>query len=213
MQAFGEAEILPLRRPDGGSAGTSAHRVFECFDQARLVLRPRDGTIGDDVEVRAPAVGDLAWRHAVEVADLAPDPNASVSVAHQGFADADEVLGIGDGNRIGHQDLLACKLGHDALGSARRSIPVHQLTAARAVKLGRMRPEMLRVVGDFGHRAHRRAAGPNGRLAIDGDSDRDRIELVDRRPRESFQKLPRVGAEAFDVATLSLGVERLERQR
>ncbi len=95
------------------------------------------------------------------------------------------------------------------LGIVRHDLAV----AARAVQGRRASPERLRVIGDLRHRADRRAARAHGRLAVHGDGRGHGFERIHRRPLEPLEELPRVGAEALDVASLPLGVERVEGQR
>ncbi len=213
VKPFRESELRAALGPHRRAPGSPAHRVFERFDQAVVVARPSDRAVCDDVEVRAPPVGDFARPDLVEVADLTCDPNAPIPVRQEGLADTDEVLAVGYCDRIGDQHLLACELAHHALRRARRRVAVDERPTARAVELGGMRPQVLRVVRDLRHRSDRRAARSHGRLTVHSDSDGNWIEQVDRGARQPLEELARVGAEALDVTALALGVERLERQR
>ncbi len=98
-------------------------------------------------------------------------------------------------------------------GCVGRRIALDAPATLRAVELGGARVERLAVVGELRHRADGRAAGLDRRLSIDGDACGHWIELVDVRPREPLEELPRVGAEALDVAPLALRVERAEGER
>jgi hypothetical protein len=133
VKPFGEPELRATPRPYGSVPRAAAHRVFESLDQAVAVSQTSDCAIRDDVEVCAPSVGDFARSNLVEVADLPAKPNAAISVLQEAFADADEVLSIRYGDRIGDQHLLARELRHHALRGARRGVSVYQRPTAWAV--------------------------------------------------------------------------------
>jgi len=160
------------------------HGVLERLDQARLISRPCDGSVGYDVEMRASAVRHIARPDLVEVADLSLDPNPSIAFSQQTLPDTDEVFIVRHRHRIRDQQLLSGKLAHHGLRGARGSVSMHECPAARAVELRCVGPEMLRVICDFGHRADGRATRSHRRLAVHCDSNGHRVELVDRRPRK-----------------------------
>ena len=75
------------------------------------------------------------------------------------------------------------------------------------------RPEQAHVVVDLGHRADGGARIAAGGLLLDGDRRRQALDAVDVRLAHQFQELAGVGRQAFDVAALALGVDRVERER
>jgi hypothetical protein len=65
---------------------------------------------------------------------------------------------------------------------------------------------------DIGHRRDGGARALDGRTPVNRDTGWDRLETRDRRPLETLQKLPRVGAKAFDEAALPFRIQRVERE-
>ena len=71
-------------------------------------------------------------------------------------------------------------------------------------------PQIIVNLRDRAHRASRRMAGV---LLLDGHGRRKPLDVLDLRLLHLPDELPGVGAEAFDVAPLALGVDRVHRQR
>ncbi len=83
---------------------------------------------------------------------------------------------------------------------------------------GRVNPadagvEQFEILVDFGHRAHRGAGIGIEGLLLDSDSGRDAVHKIHLGFAHPAQKLAGVGAEAFHIAPLSFGIERIEYQR
>ena len=68
-------------------------------------------------------------------------------------------------------------------------------------------------VGEFGHRADGGAGGFDRVCLLDGDRGTDVFDGIDFGFVEEVEELAGVGGEGFDVAALSLGVERVENER
>ena len=100
-------------------------------------------------------------------------------------------------------------IGVDAFGR----VPTHGLAAIPAVQGGRAREQQLQVIVELGHRADRGARGAHRVGLIDGDGRRNAVDAIHRRLVHAIQELARVGREGLDVATLALGVQRVEHQR
>ena len=84
--------------------------------------------------------------------------------------------------------------------------------AVRAMRHADAREQQPQVIVDLGDRADRRPRVPAGALLVDRDRRRQPIDLVDVRLLHLPEELPRVRTEALDVAPLSLGVDRVERE-
>ena len=82
-----------------------------------------------------------------------------------------------------------------------------------AVGMADPRPQQPQVVVDLGDRADRRARVARGRLLVDRDRRRQPLDRVDVGLVHLAQELPGVRRQRLDVATLALGVDRVERQR
>ena len=75
------------------------------------------------------------------------------------------------------------------------------------------RPQQPHVVVHFGDGAHGGARVARCRLLVDGDGRRQALDRIDIGFLHEFEELPRIRRQAFDVAPLALGVDRIERQR
>src|SRR5438105_2741231 len=74
-------------------------------------------------------------------------------------------------------------------------------------------PEQAEVIVDLGDRADGRPGiGPRG-LLLDGNRRRESFDRVDVGLVHEPEELPRISGERFDVAALSLGVDRVEGER
>ena len=74
------------------------------------------------------------------------------------------------------------------------------------------RVEHAHVVVDLGDGADGRARIARRALLLDRDRRRQAAQALDRRTIELAEELPRVRAQALDVAALAFGVQRVERQ-
>ncbi len=92
-------------------------------------------------------------------------------------------------------------------------LPGDRPPADRAVRPADARVQQAEVVVDLGDRADRRARVARGRLLVDRDRRRETVDRVDVGLLHHLQELPRVGGERLDVAPLTLGVDRVERER
>jgi hypothetical protein len=106
-----------------------------------------------------------------------------------------------------------------ALGQGQH--PVHHLLhglgldgnpMVRTVGHAHRRPQQAQVVVDFGHRADGGAGVAGGGLLFDGDGRRETLDGVHIGLFHLIQKLPCVGRQTLDIAPLTLGEERVERQ-
>ncbi len=75
------------------------------------------------------------------------------------------------------------------------------------------REQQSHVVVNFGYRAHRGTWISACRLLLDRDCRRQAFDKVDIRFLHEFEKLPRIGRQAFDIAALSIRVNRIESKR
>ena len=75
------------------------------------------------------------------------------------------------------------------------------------------RPEKPHVVVDLRDGAHGRARIAGRGLLLDGDRRGQAVDLIHVRLLHHFQELARIGGEGLHVATLALGVDRVERKR
>jgi len=85
--------------------------------------------------------------------------------------------------------------------------------AHRAMRLADTGPQQAQVVIDLCHRAHSRAGVSRGCLLIDRDRRRQPLDRVHVGLVHLAQELPGVRGQRLHVPPLSLGVDRVERQR
>ena len=81
------------------------------------------------------------------------------------------------------------------------------------MRLAQPRHENPQVVVDLGHGADGAARRVAGVLLLDGDRRRKALDVIDLRLLHLADELPGVGAEAFDVAPLPFGIDRVHGQR
>ena len=70
----------------------------------------------------------------------------------------------------------------------------------------------LQVVVQLGHRAHGGARVAHRVGLVDGNRWRHPLDLVHGGLVHAIEKLPRIGAEGFDIAALPLGIQRVKHQ-
>ena len=112
-----------------------------------------------------------------------------------------------------HVDLRAFGQVQHLLDDLVGRLRADRLAAARAMRLAQPGEQDAQIVVDLGHRADRRARALARRLLLDGDGRRQPGDLLDLRLLQRSQELAGVARQAFDVAPLALGVERVDRQR
>ena len=84
--------------------------------------------------------------------------------------------------------------------------------ARRAMRLADSGEEHTKVIVDLRLGGDRRARVAAGGPLLDRNGRREPFDRIDVGLLQAVQELPRVGGEAFDVATLPFRVERIERQ-
>ena len=152
-------------------------------------------------------------RGMVEVGDDAVDPGADEAARHQLGEDMLVfALPVPDHRREDH-DARAFGQGHDLVHHLADGLRVEGFTVLRTARLANAGVEQPQVVVDLGDRADRGTRIVGGRLLFDGDRWRQAFDVVDIGLFHHGQELPRVGRQGLDVAPLSFGVERVERER
>ena len=109
--------------------------------------------------------------------------------------------------------LLPVGLCVQKAGDALRRIRTHGLAALRAIQRRPACVEQFQVVGQTSQRADGRARSLDAVRLPDGDGGRHVFDAAHVGLVHAFQKLPRVGRKGFHIASLPLGIERVEDQR
>ena len=94
-----------------------------------------------------------------------------------------------------------------------RGLARDEPAAVRAVRDADARVQQPEVVVDLGDRADRGARVARRRLLIDRDRGRQALDEVDVGLVHLAEELPRVRRQRLDVAALTFGVDRVERER
>ncbi len=149
----------------------------------------------------------------VERAHLAVDPSASETLGLE-LVEHLAVLALAPlHDRREHLELRAGLQLHDAIDDLVGCLPLDGSAARRAVRDTDAREQQTQVVIDLCHGAHGRARVPARRLLVDGDRRGEPLDVVDVGLVHLAEELPCVGRERLDVATLPLGIDRVEGQR
>ena len=90
---------------------------------------------------------------------------------------------------------------------------VNLLAVLGAARNAGTRKQHAQVVIDLGDRADRRARVVRRRFLLDRDRRRESLDMIDVGLFHDRQELPGVRRQRLDVASLSLGVDRVERER
>ena len=146
----------------------------------------------------------------VQAAQLVVHADAAVALEAELLEELLELALAAPDDRRHHHEPRPLLEGHDAVGDLLDRLPLDRLAALGAVRLADPRPEQAQVVVDLGHRAHRRAGVPRGRLLVDRDRRREPVDRVDVRLLHQPEELAGVCGERLDVAALPLGVDRVE---
>ena len=101
---------------------------------------------------------------------------------------------------------------HELVGDLLHRLPLDLLAADRAVRYADARPQQPHVVVDLGDGADRRPRVAVRGLLVDRHRRAEPLDEVDVGAVDLAQELARVGGERLDVATLTLGEDRVERE-
>jgi hypothetical protein len=75
------------------------------------------------------------------------------------------------------------------------------------------RPQQAHVIVDLGDGGDGRARVLRRGLLLDRDRRREPVDLVDVGLLHHLEELARIGRERFDIASLALGIDRVEGER
>ena len=153
--------------------------------------------------------GDLL----VESDDLPVDAGAHEAVLAELVQDvAVFALAAADDGREDHHGGPGGKL-EQAVADALCGLGGEDLAAFGAVRGADVSVEQAEIVVDLRDGRDRGAGIRAGGTLFDGDGRGKPLDVADLRLAHAVEELAGVGGEAFDVAALALGVERVERER
>src|ERR1019366_5763252 len=210
-EALAHPEGLFVARLHEQAPFTQLERELDAVGEAPFDAVLQDEAIDHDVEVvdlRAIELDLVA-----EVDHRAVDSRAHEALATQAL-ELELELAL-PGPRDGRHDREARPLGHreDPVDDLLNGLRLDALSAVWTMRNTDARIEEPQVVGDLGDRAHRRARGLREGPLLDGDRGAEPVDALDVGLRELLEELPRVRAQGLDVASLALGVDRIEGER
>jgi len=113
-------------------------------------------------------------------------------------------------HRREHLKLRALGQGHHAVDDLVDRLAADLLSALRAVRHARARPEEAQVVVDLRDGADRGAGVLRGGFLVDGDGGGEAVDVVDVRLVHLAEELAGIGGKGLDVAPLALGIDGVE---
>ena len=215
-EMFFRAAVAAHLECDGAAFGQT-QRILETLRQALLHVGARAQPVDHHVDVVL--LGLLELGQVAVLEGLAVDPETHIARSlHLGEQVEKLALLLACHGRKDHQ---TCRFGLGARSGGTRQREhcidhlAHGLRLQRQVVIGAerragARVQQAQVVVDLGHRADSRTRVVAGRLLLDADGRRQPFDHVDVGLVHQLQELPRIGREAFDVAALALGIERVE---
>ena len=186
-------------------------RLLEQIRKPRRNIRPHHQAVDHHVDV----VGEflVERRHFGDLEKLAVDFDPLVALLHE-LGELLAVLAFAAAHDRREQiKPRAFRQSKNAVDHLRHGLALDRQAGRRRVGHADARPQQPHVVVDLGDGADRRARIARGGFLLDGNGRRQAVDLVDVRLLHHFQKLPRVGGKALDIAALALGINRVEGER
>ena len=206
-EAFGECQRLTVVDRDIKQAicelQSGLHRVSQATALGRLLQ-----TVDNDGDV----VVELLVEHDLifQKERLAIDLDAREALAPQAFKDVFELSLTSTHDRCVDRELGVLGEAQDLLDDLLGTLPGDGTATDGTVRSPASRIEQAQVVVDFGNGAYGRTRVTRRRLLVDRDRRRQPVDAINVRLLHLTEKLARVGAQRLDVASLPLGVERVE---
>ena len=194
-----------------GEAERGLHRVGEALLARPVSLPLRHEAVDDDVD----GVLDLLLqgRRLGERDRLAVHARTAVPLGPQLGEEIDELALARPDDRREDLESGALRQLEQAVDDLLGALPRDRLAADGAVRAPDPREEEAQVVVHLGDRADRRAGVAVRRLLVDGHRRGEPLDEVDIRLVHLPEELPGIGGERLDIATLTLGEDRVEGER
>ncbi len=162
---------------------------------------------------------DVVVLTAVELRDLGevvgfavyPDPHEPLLLG--GLEDVAEFALAAAHQRGEHLQLRSLRPGQHQIRDLRGGLALDGGAVFGTVRCAEPRPQEAQVVVDLGDRPDRGPGVVAGALLLDRDRGRQALDRVHVGLLHQAEELAGVGGERLDVAPLSLGVNRVERER
>ena len=154
----------------------------------------------------------VEFRQFVQLVNLAIDPHADETLGAQLIKDC-QVFAFAFADHRGQQHQLAAfGQGQHLVDHLADGLRFQWQIMVRAAWNTGAGVEQAQVVVDLGDGAHGGARVVRGGFLLDGDGRRQPFDGVDIGLFHHRQKLPGIGRQRLDIATLTLGVEGVEGQ-
>ncbi len=192
-------------------AAAQRQRVFHAAGDTRAGVGANRHAVDYHFDVvLAPSVDR---RRLVDGVGLAVDADADVARRPRLFPQRFVAFAHADFQRGHHVQLRAGGMGHDLGDDLVGRLAADGHVARRTVRLAQPRHENPQIVVNLRDRAHGAPGRLAGMLLLDANGRREPLDVVDLRLLHLADELPGVGAQAFDVAALALGIDGVDGQR
>ncbi len=203
-----ELELLAGGRRDAKLARPLAQRELDRFGEPNAFgFAQRDAVDDEQDGVFALLV---ERRRVVEVMDLAVDHHASETARFQVEQKLSVFALSMRYERRQERELRTDGKAKYVVRDLFRRLRANRLATNVTMLLADFGVEHAKVVVDLGDRAHGRSRVARRALLLDSDGRREAAQVLHARALELPQELSRVRGQRLDVATLPLGVERVE---
>lgn len=155
----------------------------------------------------------LEFRRIRQIADLPVDTRTDIALRRQIFQRfAVLPLALFHDGRQEHQP-FAFRLRQHIIHHLANGLRRQRNIMVRAARFADAGVQKTQIIVDFGDRAHRRARIMGRGFLLNRNGGRQPFDMIHIRFFHQRQKLPGIGRERFHIAALTLGIERIERQR
>ena len=187
-----------------------AQRGLETFGQALLGICAHLETIDHHFDGVLLVLVELG--HGVDFVDFAIHPNPHETLRAQ-LGEEFEVFTLAPHHqrRQDHQ-LGVFRQRQHRVDHLRHRLRGQRNAVFRALRIADAGIQQAQVIVDFSDRADGRARVVAGGFLLDGNRRRQPLDQVDVGFLHQLQKLPGVGRQRFNVAALTLGIERVESE-
>src|SRR5687768_4245977 len=186
-------------------------RGFDRVVEARAIVCPDDEPVHDerDIMVLPPIQrGNLG-----EVVGLSVYARANEATLPHVVEQLPELTFPPPHERSEHFDPGAFRPGEHGVRDLCGALARDWTSVVRAVRRARARPEQAQVVVDLGDGADRGSGVLSCGLLLDRDGRREPLDRIHIRLLHEAEELPGIRGQRLDVATLPLGVNRVEGER
>ncbi len=203
--------IVITQDVDDDHTVTHLHSLFDGIPQALLDPGPQDHPVDHDLDIVS--LLSVKLRRSMDLQHPSVDAGANEAAARQP-RELDLELSLAPPHDR-PEDLQPGTLGqaHDLVDDLPGGLRSHCAAATGAMRCAHPGVQQAQVVVQLRHRPHGGARVAAGGFLLDGDRRRQTLDALHVGPLHLLEELPRVGRKRFDIASLPLGIERVEGER